>query len=217
MKLQGSFNPPGASHRGGVWEWLIRSVRKVLHSVLRQQTLNDEGLQTILCEVEAILNSRPITTVSSDPRDLEPLTPNHILLLKTKPILPPGIFEKNDLYVRRCWRQVQYMANLFWKRWSPEYLPLMQERQKWCTKRRSFTPGDVVMVVDSSAPRGSWVLGRVLEGEVGLQRPGESCQSQDTNQSSGETHNKALSAARRHRIVAAIRLQEPIEVYLKVK
>lgn len=95
--------------------------------------------------------------------DLEPLTPNHILLLKTKPILPPGIFEKNDLYVRRRWRQVQFMANLFWKGWSQEYLPLMQERQKWCMKRRSFTPGDVVMAVDSSAPRGSWALGRVLE------------------------------------------------------
>ena len=161
--IQWSFNPPGASHHGGVWERLIKSVRQVLHSLLKQQTLDDEGLQTLLCEVEAILNSRPITTVSNDPQDLEPLTPNHILLFNTKPILPPGVFDRNDLYVRRKWKQVQYMSDLFWKRWCQEYLPLMQERQKWCKRRRSFTPGDVVMVVDPCAPRGSWILGRVLE------------------------------------------------------
>ena len=83
---------------------LIRSVRQALHSVLRQQILDEEGLQTILCEVEAILNSRLITTVSSDPQDRETLTPNHILLLKSKPTqLPPGLFDKNDMYVRRHW------------------------------------------------------------------------------------------------------------------
>ena len=138
-------------------------MRQVLYSVLKQQTLDEEGLQTLLCEVEAILNSRPITTVSNDPQDMEPLTPNHILLLKTKPILPPGVLDKKDLYVRRRWKQVQYMADLFWKRWCREYLPLMQERQKWCKEKRSFKPGDVVMVVDPTAPRSSWILLRVLE------------------------------------------------------
>lgn len=52
------FNTPAASHHGGVWERLIRMVRRVLFSVLRQQSLNDESLHAILCEVEAILNDR---------------------------------------------------------------------------------------------------------------------------------------------------------------
>ena len=158
-----NFNPPAASHHGGVWERLISSVRTVLHSVLCQQSLDDEGLQTVFCEVEAILNSRPITTVSDEVNDLEALTPNHILLLKGKPALPPGLFDKKDLYIRRRWRQVQYIADLFWKRWISEYLPLMQERQKWSRERRSLTPGDVVIVADSTAPRGSWMMGKVLE------------------------------------------------------
>lgn len=80
--VQWSFNPPAASHQGGVWERLIRSARQVLNSILYQQNVDEEGLQTIFCEVEAILNNRPLTTVSSDPHDIEPLTPNHILLLK---------------------------------------------------------------------------------------------------------------------------------------
>lgn len=90
------FHPPVASHHGGFWERLIRSVHPVLNSTLHQQNINDEGLQTIFCE--SILNNLPLSTMSSDPHDLEPLTPNHLLLLKTQPILPPGTFLKSDLY-----------------------------------------------------------------------------------------------------------------------
>lgn len=112
--------------------------------------------------MEAILNDRPITKVSEDPNDLEPLTPNHILLLKGKSILPPGLFEKADLYIKRRWRQVQYIAELFWKRWTSEYLLVMQERQKWTRPKRGFSEGDIVIIADATAPRGSWLMGRVL-------------------------------------------------------
>ena len=161
--IKWSFNTPAASHHGGVWERVIRMIRKVLNSVLRLQTLDDDGLHTVLCEVEAILNDRPITKLSEDPNDLEPLTPNHILLLKGKPAVPPGLFVKQDLYVKRRWRQVQYLSDLFWKRWVQEYLLLLQERQKWSQGKRSLAAGDIVLVVDSTAPRGSWLLGKVLE------------------------------------------------------
>ena len=161
--IQWNFNPPSASHHGGVWERAIRMVRKVLTSVLHLQTLDDDGLHTVLCEVESILNGRPLTKLSDDPNDLEPLTPNHILLMKGKPVMSPGLFNKDDVYVKRRWQQVQYIADLFWKRWVQEYLPLLQERQKWNQKRRNFIPGDIVVVMDSAAPRGSWLLGRILE------------------------------------------------------
>ncbi len=164
--IKWSFNPPSASHHGGAWERLIRMVRKVLSSVLTQQTLDDEGLHTVLCEVEAILNNRPITKMSEDPNDLEPLTPNHLLTMKRKPVYPPGLFEKSDQYVKRRWKQVQYLSDLFWKRWIKEYLPLLQERQKWTKERRNLVLGDIVLIADSSAPRNSWMLGRVLETSV---------------------------------------------------
>ncbi|KAL0151450.1 hypothetical protein M9458_053236 [Cirrhinus mrigala] len=166
-------NPPFAAHFGGVWERLIRLVKKTLLSVLKQQTLDDDMLQTALCEVECILNDRPITTVSSDPNDLEPLTPNHLLQLKSKPLLPPGLFSKNDLYIRRRWKQVQYLADLFWQRWTTEYLSLMQQRQKWANIKRNFKVNDIVVIIDSTAPRNSWPLGRVvktLPGPEGLVR-----------------------------------------------
>lgn len=161
--IKWTFNPPTGSHHGGAWERLIRSIRKILNSTLRTQSLDEEGLHTVLCEVESILNSRPLTMESTDPNDLEALTPNHLLLLKVKPSLPPGLFHKEDSYARRKWRQVQYISDLFWKRWIKEYLPQLQERQKWTKVKRNFIPGDIVLIMDDSAPRNSWIVGRITE------------------------------------------------------
>ena len=158
-----TFNPPAGAHHGGVWERLIRLLKKILLSVTKQQTLDDESLHTVMCEVEAIVNSRPLTTVSSEPNDLEALTPNHLLLLKKQPNLPPGVFQADDVYAKRRWRQVQYLSDLFWTRWIKEYLPLMNVRQKWNRICRNFQKGDIVIVADANAPRGSWMLARVLE------------------------------------------------------
>jgi len=125
--IKWSFGLPYGSHFGGIWESCIRTVRKILQSLLREQITDDERLATFMCEVKGIMNSRPITSVSSDPKDIEPLTPNHLLLLQSEVAFPPGLFKKEDSLSRRRWRQVQYLADLFWRRWSKEYLPLLQE------------------------------------------------------------------------------------------
>ena len=80
--IKWSFSPPYGLHHGGFWERCIRSIRRILRALLLEQTKDDEGLIPLMCEVESILNSRSITVVSEDSRDLEPLTPNHFLLLK---------------------------------------------------------------------------------------------------------------------------------------
>lgn len=161
--IKWNFNPPTGSHHGGVWERLIRSIRKVLNSTFKVQNLDEDGFHTVLCEVESIINGRPLTNSSPDPNDLEALTPNHLLLLKTSPSLPPGEFQKDDLYTRRRWKQVQYMSDLFWKRWVQEYLTQLQERQKWTGVKRNFVIGDIVLIVDETAPRNSWVMGKVIQ------------------------------------------------------
>ena len=111
------FNPPAASHMGGIWERQIRTTRKVLAGLMEEygHCLDEKTFRTLMCEVEAIINSRPLTTVSGQPGDLEPLTPNHILTTKSTVILPPpGKFQLNDVYMRRRWPRVQHLANLFW-------------------------------------------------------------------------------------------------------
>ena len=123
-----------------------------------------ESLQTVFSWSRKLSwNDRPITVVSNDVSDPEPLTPNHLLQLKGKPLLPPGVFAKDDCYAKRRWRQVQYLADLFWKRWVKEYLPLMQERQKWNMVKRNLKPGDLVLIMDETSPRNSWPKGRITE------------------------------------------------------
>ena len=148
---------------GGAWERIIRSIRKILKALLGQQLVTDEMLQTLMAEVAGILNSRPLTPVSSDPRDLEPLTPNHLLLLRSNPSLPVGSFGKEDSYSKRRWRQVQYISDIFWKRWLKEYLPTLQERAKWMKPCRSLEIGDLVLIADENVHRGKWPLGKVVD------------------------------------------------------
>ena len=157
------FNPPLASHMGGIWERLIRSVRRILYVLLSQQKLNDERLTTLMTEVEYILNSRPLTPITLDPEGDEPLTPNHLLLLGRCVGLPPGVFGEADNYCRRRWRQVQYLADQFWKRWTLEYLQTLQTRQKWQSMRRNLSPNELVLLVDENLPRGQWQIGRITE------------------------------------------------------
>ena len=94
------FNPPAASHMGGIWERTIRSVRKVVKGLLKEQTVTDKGLGTLMYEVEAILNGRPLTKVSSDPKDAEAITPSHLLFLRSEPELAPVLFPRKIIIVR---------------------------------------------------------------------------------------------------------------------
>jgi len=160
-RVEWKFNCPAASHRGGAWERLIRSVRKVLCAQLRERAVSDDILHTYLCEVEKIINDRPLTKLSDDPRDMNCLTPNHILLIGRNPshcVMPTG-FE--DPRVR--WKFVQALADEFWARWRKEYLVTLQERQKWVKERRNFQIGDLVLLFDKGVPRGSWKKGFVTE------------------------------------------------------
>ena len=130
-KCQWVFQPPKASHAGGVWERLICSIRTALKAVLGESLVDEEVLMTVFTEVESVLNSRPLCAVSDDPNDYEPITPNYLLLQRPFPTLPPGSFVKEDIYARKKWRQTQILADHFWKRWLKEYIPALQERQKW--------------------------------------------------------------------------------------
>jgi len=163
QQIEWCFNTPGASHFGGFYERLIRSVRKVFDALLNSQVLkmNDEELCTLMCEAESILNSRPLTDLPDDPNCLA-LTPNHLLLLNAGITFPPGLFSRDDCYVKRRWRQTQYLVDQFWFRWKKEYLVGLQERQKWLVDANPHKVGDLVLVVDVNLPRNQWPLGRIV-------------------------------------------------------
>lgn len=160
--IRWSFNPPCASHWGGSWERMIRSVRKILLAIAGDKLLNDECLYTFVTKVEKILNNRPITPVGDDPKDLQALTPSMLLTGHLDTDYPPDTFIKADGY-RKSWKLIQWMANQFWTRWKSEYLQLLQKRSKWVQHSKNFNLGDLVLVINESTPRGSWPKALVEE------------------------------------------------------
>ena len=161
-EIQWEFNPPYASNFGGAWERQIKSTRKILASLMRDEVLTDESLNTLFCEVEDIINGRPITPASDDPADLEALTPNHLLKFKPEHPMPVRDFTKQDIY-RKRWRHVQYLAQEFWRRWVGEYLPTITFRPRDIEDRKEFKVGDMVLVLGGSMVRSRWPLGRIVK------------------------------------------------------
>ena len=164
--IQWKRNPPHSSHFGGVWERQIRSVRSVLSAVFKEHSaqLNDESFRTVLAEAECIVNSRPLSVEDlGDPTSM-PISPNSLLTMKSKIVLPPpGEFQRADMYCRKRWRQVQYVANQFWYKWRLQYINSLQERSKWQQAHPNFEIGDIVLVQDENLPRNQWPLARVIE------------------------------------------------------
>ena len=156
------FNPPTASHMGGVWERMIRSVRQILRAMLKEQIVSDEVLSNVMAEVVNILNSRPLSRNSDSPQDEQPITPNHLLHLSSCPSLPPGVFSRDDNSCKRAWRQPQYLAGLFWHRWIRQYLPTLLKRRKWNETRKNLKVGDLVLLVDESFQEANGPLGESL-------------------------------------------------------
>lgn len=131
---------PHASHMAGSWECMIGVSRRILDAMLLQQgkaKLTHEVLVTLMSEVTAIVNSRPLTAVSIYPEHSEILTPAMLLAQKaaTPPVIP-GHFDDRDLF-RAQWRRVQYLANVFWGRWKKEFLSGLQSCRKWRTPKPS--------------------------------------------------------------------------------
>ena len=147
------FNPPCASHFGGVFEALINSAKKAIKGILGDADVTDEELHTAICGAEQLLNSQPITYVSSDPNDLSPFTPSHFLVGEIGGPTTP----------RKRWRCVQQLLGQFWKRWRREFLPSLNARMKWFHPRHNLMEGDVVLIVEPNTSRGEWPLGHVIE------------------------------------------------------
>lgn len=149
---------------------MIGITRRILDSLLmdlRGTDLTHEVLVTFLAEVCAIVNSRPLVPLSSDPEDPQPLTPS--LLLTQKPQCVSGIVDSLDMkdMYRKQWKRVQLLAEMFWKRWKSQYLQLLQNRRKWTDPQRNFTSGDVVLLRDKESPRNVWPMGIILKTHPG--------------------------------------------------
>ncbi|XP_039958200.1 uncharacterized protein LOC120773404 [Bactrocera tryoni] len=167
------FIPPRAPHFGGLWEAAVKSAKHLIVRALGNALLTTEELSTLLAEVEAILNSRPLTPLSQDPNDGEALTPAHLLIGCPLQALPPAQVPTDPIRCCERWQLVCCLKQQFWQQWSKIYLTSLQERNKWLHPKRNLQPGDLVLVHEDNVPPQQWVIGRVgatVEGQDGKVR-----------------------------------------------
>jgi hypothetical protein len=167
-----SMIPPGSPHFGGLWEAAVKSAKLHLKKVVGKSILTFEEMQTLMCDVEAIMNSRPLVQASTDANDLVALTPNMLLTGKnfiSFPLAPPKALSSADMTNRshKRWMHVNNLASNFWKRWSAEYLTALQTREKWAEEKDNLIPGDLVLVADENYHPLLWPLGRIIKTFTG--------------------------------------------------
>ena len=120
--IEWNFNPPTASHFGGVFEIMIKAAKKSVYGILGNADVTDEELMTAFVSVEALINSRPLTYQSASPCDITPLTPSHFLHGELGGRAAP-VPAEGDRHPRTRWRRVQELTRHFWHRWLREWLP----------------------------------------------------------------------------------------------
>lgn len=161
------FNPPAAPNFGGIWEAGIKSVKSHIARVVGSHILTYEEFSTVLTSIEAVLNSRPLCSLSTDPNDLGVLTPAHFLTLR-----PLGSFVEPDttnvnLGRLSRWQLLQRMHQDFWKRWHTEYLHTLNQRSKWYDPSVSIRIDTLVLLKDELCPPLAWRMGRVIDVHPG--------------------------------------------------
>jgi len=166
--IQWHFIPPRSPHFGGLWEAAVKSFKTHLYKTLGNASLTYEELNTLFVRIEAILNSRPLTPLSTDPSDMSVLTPGHFLIGNSLCAIPDRDETATPPNRLSRWRRVTQLSQQLWSRWSRDYLSQLQARNKWCKSQGpSIQVGTVVLIRDDNLPPLQWSIGRVNEIRVG--------------------------------------------------
>jgi len=157
------FNPPLSPNFGGLWEAGVKSIKFHLKRLAGYNVFTFEELSTLLCQIEACLNSRPLCPVSNDINDISYLTPGHFLI-GDAPISVPEI-SLLDVNVHRLsrWKLIQQIYQQFWSIWRKEYLSRLQQRPKWLKEQENVKVGQLVLLRDEETVPAKWPVARILK------------------------------------------------------
>ncbi|GBM45351.1 hypothetical protein AVEN_172970-1 [Araneus ventricosus] len=162
------FNPPATPHFGGLWEAGVKSLKGHLKRVVGNTILTHEEFFTLVTQVEAVLNSRPLCPLSEDPNDDLALTPAHFLVGTSLTSLPEPYFKETPMNRLSRWELVQKLAQTFWSKWTSDYLNRLQARPKWYKGEKVFKKNEVVLVKgDDNSKLLSWNLAKIIEVHPG--------------------------------------------------
>lgn len=167
QNIKFSFIPAYAAHFGGLWESGVKSCKHHLLRVVGNARLTFEEYTTVLSQVEAILNSRPISPLSTNPNDFLPLTPAHFLVGRA--LTAPASEPLAEVPVHRLTRyqHLEQIRQHFWNRWSKEYISELQIRTKWKHHKSDLQPNTMVVIKDDNTHPLKWSLGRIISTKPG--------------------------------------------------
>ena len=163
-ELTWEFIPPYSPSQGGAWESLIKVFKQTLLKTVNlthsRPTLVE--LQTYISNTTRLVNDRPLTSQSDDPRDYNAISPSSLLTPSLDPVVPIGQPHHKD-HLRRDCRYNCALAQQFWERWVKFYLPQLQKRKKWFRTTANLQVGQMVLVggLGELPKRGCYRMGRV--------------------------------------------------------
>lgn len=168
------FMTPAAPHQGGIYEAAVKSMKYHMKRIIGPRVMEYRQFQTLLCNIEAALNSRPLTPLTDDPDDLLALTPGHFLINRPFAAVPEFRYvNESNVEGKKLWIERQKMFKHFWERWHKEYLTTLQERKKWRREKENIKIGQLVIIRDENLPPTQWKMARIVEllpGKDGLVR-----------------------------------------------
>ncbi|XP_055589427.1 uncharacterized protein LOC129741706 [Uranotaenia lowii] len=167
LDIEFKFIPPRTPNFGGLWEAQVKSFKNHFRKTIGLRTLSVDEMLTALAQIEAVLNSRPITQISSDPSDFRALTPGHFLVQRPLTSLPDRDITQVPTNRLTMWQRAQQLTQQFWKKWRTQYLSDLQNRTKWTRNKTNVAVGMMVLLKEENCPPLKWPLGRITKTFLG--------------------------------------------------
>lgn len=157
------FNPSSTPHFGGLWEAAVRSTKRLLIRVMGTHIFAYGVFTTVLTRMESVLNSGPITPLSTNPNNLDFLSSGYFLIGQPLLAIPSRSSSEFIRNLTNHWKMLDQCDQAFWRKWKVEYLTTLQERAKWSARNPNLKVNDMVIIVDNQSPPLSWCMGRVVK------------------------------------------------------
>ena len=156
-----TFSTPLASHHNGAVESMIKSVKQALRKVINERVLTEEKYRTVLAQIQAVINSRPLWPSNEGDLQEPPITPNDLLRPKGLNKDPSQLNQGSNPRLRYDF--IQRLVDEWWRQWMMYFVPNLQTRSKWKKQRENLEQGDIVLLIDPDVSRGKWKMGIVQE------------------------------------------------------
>lgn len=150
-----------------MWEAGVKSAKYLIKRTAGDTKLTEEEWNTLLTQIEGILNSRPLVPQTADPDDYSVITPGHLLIGRPITAIPEPAYDQLKHGTLSRWQHIQKMRADFWKRWSAFYLSELQQRRKWSKQHTEIKIGDLVLLKEDNIPPLQWRLDRVVHTHPG--------------------------------------------------